>query len=397
MESFAAALNAHADAVYIGARDYNMRVSADAVTETQIPEIISKAHDAGVKVFLAVNTLVYTNELSDIARLLDTAADTGIDAVILWDTGVLEMARERGLQIHLSTQASVSNISAVRFYASLDVKRIVLARELSLGMIADIVKESKAAGLDMQFECFVHGALCVAVSGRCLTSQFLYGRSANRGDCLQPCRRTYKITDVQDGEELILDGHTVMSARDLCTIDILDRIIGTGINALKIEGRMRDARYVRTTVECYREARDAVLSEAYDSDMTAKLKQRLSDVFHRGFSHGFYTGQPDLDIAGNEGNTSGIVRTFAGRIENYYRKVNAADIQLVACGLTVGDVVSITGPTTGEVEFAVSSIRSADNKDIQSAGRGELISIATQKRVRIGDRVFLLKQRDRND
>ncbi|MFC1538865.1 peptidase U32 family protein [Candidatus Latescibacterota bacterium] len=395
MESFSAALNARADAIYVGIRDYNMRASSEAFGIKQIREMISRAHDRGTKFYLALNIIAYDNQLSEIARILDSLADAGADAVILWDMGILRLAKEREFKIHLSTQASVSNTESATFYESLGVKRIVLARELSLGQIKKAVESAHHRESEMTFECFVHGAMCIAVSGRCLTSQFFSGRSANCGDCLQPCRRKYRITDIQEGDEMILNGHTVMSAKDLCTIDILDHIIGTGVSALKIEGRMRETLYVKTAVECYREARDAVLDGSYSETLAGMLKERLSRVFNRGFSHGFYFSRPDLDIAESEGSISKYVKDYAGRIVNFYKKAGAADVQLEARGISLGDTVLVTGPTTGALEFTADSIRSPENISAETSARGELIGLALPSRARTGDKVFVLVSRDR--
>lgn len=308
--------------------------------------------------------------------------------------GLLPMAQERGLPVHLSTQASVANALAAAFYESQGVRRIVPARELSLEQLTAMIRETRGRGSALEFEVFVHGAMCVAVSGRCLTSQFLTGHSANRGDCLQPCRRSYHLTDTRNGNELLLDGHTVMSARDLCTIDIVDRLVESGVDAFKIEGRMRDALYVRTTVECYREARDAALAGAFDARLAASLKKRLERVFHRGFSTGFYLTRPDGDIALDEGNLSSVVRRYAGKVLNYYPKAKAADVLLEARGLALGDTVLVTGPTTGALEFEAESIRSEENEPLERGNQGCVIGLATPEKVREGDSVYVLTERD---
>ncbi|MCE5248936.1 U32 family peptidase [bacterium] len=393
-ECFAAALSAGADAVYMGAEGFNMRAGAERIDMTALREMTGQAHDAGVKLYCALNTIVFDDELDDVGSILDSTADAGVDAVILWDMAVLGMALERGLNVHLSTQASVSNSRAVRWYGDQGVRRIVLARELSLEQIGMTISSVRSQGSGMEFECFVHGALCVAVSGRCLTSQFLYGRSANRGDCIQPCRRGYRVVDERNGHELELDGHTVMSARDLCAIDIIDRLMAAGVNAFKIEGRMRDALYVKTTVECYREARDAVLAGSYDSRLAGHLKERLARVFHRGFSSGFYLKRPDEDIAREEGNLATVVKAYTGKVLNYYPKAGAADIGLEARGMEQGETVLITGPTTGVVEFRASSLRTEDDTPVTAAPRGSVIGLETPGKVREGDNVYVLVPRE---
>ncbi|MHB9029462.1 MAG: peptidase U32 family protein [Candidatus Latescibacterota bacterium] len=392
-ESFAAALHAGADAVYLGAPGFNMRAGAEAFTSADIRDMILEARRRGVKLYLAVNTIVFDGELDEAARLLDFAAESGIDAVILWDMGILALARERGLRIHLSTQASVSNFRAAQFYESLGVNRIVLARELSLEQIRETITGTRARGSALEFECFVHGAMCVAVSGRCLTSQFLSGRSANRGDCLQPCRRSYRVIDERNGNELVLDGHSVLSARDICAVDILDRLIDAGIDAFKIEGRMRDALYVKTTVECYREARDAVLSETFSPELAKRLRERLGRVFTRGFSRGFYLDHPDREIVRSEGNIASVVKEYAGRVLNFYPKARAADILLEARAISRGEIILITGPTTGAIECRADSLRSEENRPIEHAPQGSVAAVAVTERVREGDRVYVLAPR----
>lgn len=393
-EGFAAALKAGADAVYAGVSGFNMRAGAEDMDMTRIADMTRQAHDAGVKLFMAMNTIAYDDELGEAARILDGAAKAGVDAVILWDMGILECARERGLAIHLSTQASVANARAAAFYHDQGVKRIVLARECSLDRIAETLRLTRAGHSSLEFEVFVHGAMCVAVSGRCLTSRFLKGRSANRGDCLQPCRRTYRLTDTVNGDELVLDGHTVLSARDLSTIGLLDRLVASGVQAFKIEGRMRDALYVRTTVECYREARDAALAGAFDAALANRLERRLSEVFHRGFSTGFYLNRPDEDFDDGEGNKASLVRKYAGKVMNYYPKAKAADIRLEARGITQGDRVLITGPTTGACTFIAESIRSDSNTVVESASPGDIIGLATPEKVRENDALYVLLARE---
>lgn len=389
-DSFTAALQGGADAVYIGAPGLNMRAGAVVFTAADIRDMIHAAHDRGTKVFLALNIILYDNEFDLVARVLDNAADSGADAVILWDMGILGMARERGLRVHLSTQASVSNAGAASFYEAAGVSRIVLARELSLDQVREVIRRTRERGSALEFECFVHGAMCLAVSGRCLTSQFLSGRSANRGDCLQPCRRSYRVIDENNGNELVIDGHSILSARDICTLDIMDRLVESGVGAFKIEGRMRDARYVRTAAECYREARDAALAGTFDQSLVERLKVRLGNVFNRGFSRGFYLERPDFEIARHEGNLAHTVKEYAGRVTNYYPKASAADILLEAKDLSLGDTVLITGPTTGAVEFVVNSLRSEKNLAVERAEKGKTVGVSVTERVREGDRVYVL-------
>ena len=395
-ESFSAAIHAGADAVYTGAPELNMRAGASIFSLTDIRSMTNQAHDQGAGLYLALNTILYDDDLNLAAAILDEAADIGVDAVILWDIAALALAHERGLTVHLSTQASVANSRSAEWYAELGVKSIVLARELSIPRIADTIARVRATGADLRFECFIHGALCVAVSGRCLTSQFLYGKSANRGECIQPCRRSYHITDDHNGHELTLDGHTVMSTKDLCTIDIIDRLMEAGIDAFKIEGRMRDARYVSETATCYREARDAVNSGEYTPERIKGWRKRLEGVYHRGFTHGFYGNDPYHDITYEEGNQATTEKVYLGRIDNYFPQAKAADIKLETGCLTMGDRLLITGPTTGAVEFTVGSLRSEDNRPAESVPQSRTAGVAVPRRVRENDRVFILRDNTRD-
>lgn len=393
-ECLAAALNAGADAVYAGVAGFNMRAGAEPLDMDAIAAMTASAHDAGARLHLALNVIVFDDELDATARILDAASEAGVDAVIAWDMAVVSMAAARGLDVHLSTQASAANSETVAFYGRQGVTRVVMARELTLERLAATVSRCRRNGSAMVFECFVHGAMCVAVSGRCLASGILRGRSANRGDCLQPCRRTYRVVDERNADELLVEGRTVFSARDLCTIDIVDRLMAAGAGAFKIEGRMRDARYVATTVECYREARDAVIDGVYDDALIARLRARLDGVFHRGFSHGFYLGEPADGFSDSEGNMATEVRRYAGRVLNHYPRVSAADVLLEARGMALGDRVLITGPTTGAVEFTVSSLRSADDVRTGDVRAGEVAGLAVPERVRENDRVYVIERRE---
>jgi len=392
-ESFAAALNAGADAVYVGAGGFNMRAGANALSMDTIAGMAERAKDSGVEFLLAMNTIAYDGEFDEASRVLDHAAEISVDAVIMWDTGLMALARERGLTVNLSTQASVSNVHAALFYESLGVKRIVLARELSLEQIAATIAAARAKGSSLEFECFVHGAMCVAVSGRCLTSQFISGRSANRGDCLQPCRHKFRVTEELEGYELDFEGHSVMSARDLCSIDIVDRLVEAGIDAFKIEGRMRDAFYVKTTVEAYREARDAALAGSFTSELGAGLRERLKRVFHREFSSGFYLSRPDHEMTEKNGNQSEVVKEYAGKVTNYFAKVNAAEIKLEARGISTGDNLLVTGPTTGAMEFSADSIHSESGDPLTEAAQGSIIGLQVPEKVRRSDSLFVLRNR----
>ena len=392
-ECFIAALDAGADAVYAGPEGFNMRASAYGFSSDDIKRMSGIAHERGKKLYLALNIVVYDDETGAIADILDNAVNTGVDAVICWDPAVINFAHERGLRIHLSTQASVSNIEAVKFYAANGIKRIVLARELSLSQIGQVISQTGELGLNIEYECFVHGAMCLGVSGRCLMSNFLHGKSANRGECYQPCRRKYIVYDWERDKELAIENHTIMSAKDLCTVNILDKIINTGADALKIEGRMRNPGYVKKTVEIYRAARDTVIEGSF-SDLKADVfRHELEKVFNRGFSNGFYLSRPDEEISETEGNISTELRSYRGKVTNYYPKQGAVDILIETGDISIGDIIQITGHTTGIIEFRAETIRDTLNTSVEKGLKGSIIGLKTPLKAREGDSVYVVEKR----
>ncbi len=299
MTCLVTALKAGADAVYFGAEGYNMRAGSSNFTSAEFPAVKALCTAYNAKAYLALNTIVYDGELKKMAQTVSAAKDACLDAVICSDMAVIEACRKADMPFHISTQASVSNYSAVQFYASLGAKMIVLARELTLEQVRHITGKIKRDRLDVRLECFVHGAMCVAVSGRCFMSQELFGRSANRGQCVQPCRRQYIITDPEEHEELELGTDYVMSPKDLCAVEFLDVLLDAGISAFKIEGRSRSPEYVQATTSAYRSALDLCTNHRSDeefrsrySNLTITLKHELAQVYNRGFSKGFYFGKP---------------------------------------------------------------------------------------------------------
>ncbi len=270
--SLLAALQAGADAIYFGAEGYNMRAASKSFGTDDFPDIAALCGRHGAKAYLALNTLICDRELDTVDDMVKAASEKGLDAVICWDQAVVDACRRNGMPFHLSTQASVSNYAAVRHYASLGANMIVLARELTLEQVEAITASIREDGLDLRIECFVHGAMCMAVSGRCFLSQDLFGRSANRGACMQPCRRRYRIVDPDDGKELTLDADTVMSPKDLCTLPFIDKLLAAGISGFKIEGRNRSPEYVGTTTACYRKALDFCLEHAEDANFREKYE-----------------------------------------------------------------------------------------------------------------------------
>jgi putative protease len=371
------AINAGADAVYFGLKEFSMRANAKNF-ELKDLEKINKICGKKIKKYLTLNTIIYNEELASLESLIQKIKPF-VDAVICWDLAVIELCKKYKIQFHISTQASCSNVASAKFYKKLGAKRIVLARELSLLQIKEISKI-------IDVECFIHGAMCVAVSGRCFTSQFLFNHSANRGACIHPCRRSYKITDKQEGYELELENDKVMSAKDLCTLPFIEKLKKAGITSFKIEGRNRDPRYVDAVTRVYRKALDKKLNK---SELNSSLEE-LTNVYNREFSSGFYLGLPTKDdFAKVEHSASKEKKHFVGKILHYYPKVGVATINLVS-SLKVEDNIVIIGKTTGIINSKVESIE-MKNKKITSAKKSDEVGIKLPL-VRKNDEVYLIKK-----
>ncbi len=384
--SLYSAVEAGADAVYFGIKTVNMRSFASNFDLLEIPKITQILHKKGIKSYLTLNTLLFNKDLRKAEKILKKAQEASIDAVILWDMGVLKIAKDLGLNIHLSTQASVSNIEAIKFYYSLGVKRIVLARECSLKEIAEIIKGLREADISCEIETFIHGALCVSISGRCFLSQYTFGKSANRGECLQPCRREYLIKDTQGQVEYILGKDYILSPKDLCAIDFIDKLITAGISAFKIEGRMRSPEYVKTTVSVYKQA----IKLYFEGNLTLKakkaFKKELKKVYNRGFSTGFYLGRAkDLPARGLENEYK---KVYLGEVAKFYKKIQVAEVVLRNAEVNVGDQLIFIGKTTPAKFLKVGQIQK-DRQFIKSAQKGEKIGIKTFFTVKPKDKVFL--------
>ncbi len=394
-----AALQAGADAVYFGAEGYNMRQASRNFSATDFADLAALCTSFGAKSYLALNTIIYDSELETLDRTVAAAAASGIDAVICWDMAVVEACRRHAIPFHLSTQASVSNFTAVRHYAALGARMIVLARELTLEQAGHISAEIQREGLNVQLECFIHGAMCVAVSGRCFLSQEIFGRSANRGECLQPCRRSYRITDSEEGFEFELGTSTVMNPRDLCTITFLDQLLEAGISGLKIEGRNRSPEYVATTTATYRRAIDFIT--AYHTspnfrkdwrELSQELELELDKVYHRGFSSGFYFGRPLNAWSAHHGSVSSERKTYIGTVTKYYPKAEIAELIIHSRGLDAGERISIQGPTTG-VLFLQAETFHAKDKPATHAEKGDTVTLPCPGKVRVNDKVYVLEKR----
>ena len=398
-ESLAAAVRAGADSVYFGVGKLNMRSRATANFQiSDLPKIVRICKRANVKTYLTLNIVVYDEELTYVKEVCDAAKATGVDAVIAADIAVITYADSIKLPVHISVQANVSNIQSVRFFAKFaDV--LVLARELTLPQIEKIIttieqeKITGPSGELVRIEIFAHGALCVSVSGKCYMSLGTYNSSANRGACFQNCRRRYRITDEETGEELLIDNKYVMSPKDICTIEFLNRILESGVAILKLEGRGRSSDYVHTVTEVYREAADAWLAGEYTDDKIAGWYERLKTVFNRGFWRGgYYLGEPLGEWCGTGGSQAKLHKIQIGRVNKYFNKIKVAEISLEADGLAVGQKLLITGPTTGVLRFDVSGIRLAGEK-VGSAPKGSTVSVPCPEKVRKNDILSVLVER----
>jgi putative protease len=384
MTMLAAAIDSGADSVYFGIKQLNMRATAKNFELSNMRKAVDRCHKNGVKAYLTLNTIVYSDEIPKVRKIIAQAKKDNVDAVIAWDMAVVNAACEAGIPVHLSTQASCANFESAVFYKNIGVKRIVLARECTLEDVSEIKKKS-----GIEIEAFVHGAMCVSVSGRCFLSQSVFGRSANRGDCLQPCRRSYTIKDSEEGFSYELGENYVMSPKDLCSIEFIDRLIESGLDCFKIEGRAKDPEYVKTVVSCYREAIDAYHEGRYDEALKKTLKDRLQGVFNRGFSDGFFFGRPISDFTDSYGPKTEGKKSYVGRIKKFYSRINVAELIIQSSPISVGDHIQIQGPTTGVMDFTLSSIES-EHRNLKRADKGMRVGIKCSGPARPNDLVFLI-------
>jgi len=392
-ESLMAAIQGGADSVYFGVEQLNMRAaSSNNFTIEDLRNIVSICKKKSIKSYLTVNVVVYDHETEQMHRIIDAAIESGITAVIASDLSVINYAYSVGIEIHLSTQLNITNIEALKFYAQwADV--VVLARELNLDQVTHIfkrIREQKITGPKgelIKIEMFVHGALCMAISGKCYLSLHENNKSANRGECYQTCRKSYLATNIESGYELEIDNEYIMSPKDLCTIGFLDRMIDAGVRVLKIEGRARSAEYVREVTSCYNEALNAIEEGTFNKEKTDAWRNRLSTVFNRGFWDGYYLGQTMGEWNTNYGSSATKRKVYIGKITNYFTKLHVAEIKLENGNLTKGDTILITGPTTGVVEYTVDEIR-VDLKVVEMALKEELCSIKTPHYLRRSDKVY---------
>ncbi|MBR1548844.1 MAG: U32 family peptidase [Prevotella sp.] len=399
-DSLAAALKAGAGSVYFGVEQLNMRShSANHFTIDDLRDIAQQCREAGVKSYLTVNTIIYDEDIPLMHRIIDAASEAGMSAVIASDIAVMQYCQSvnsksvnRKLEIHLSTQLNISNIEALRFYAQFaDV--VVLARELRMEQVAEIHRQIEAehicgpSGQLVRIEMFCHGALCMAVSGKCYMSLDNTGRSANRGACMQLCRRGYIVTDRETGTELEIDNKYIMSPKDLKTIRFIDRMMQAGVRVFKIEGRARGPEYVLTVVQCYKEAIQSVIDGTFTEEKKDEWDRRLATVFNRGFWDGYYQGQLLGEWNSNYGSNATERKVYIGKGVKYFSRLGVAEFTVEADTFSVGDKMLITGPTTGALYVTANEIHD-DCGPIQEARQGTKVSIAVPEKVRPSDKLF---------
>jgi putative protease len=394
-EALMAAIEAGANSVYFGAGHLNMRArSANNFTLNDLKEISRRCSGSGVKTYLTANVVIFDEEFSALSSVLETARDAGISAVIASDISVIRKCREFGLEVHISTQMNITNFEAVKFCSQFaDV--IVLAREMNLGRVGNISQKIKEndlrgpSGNPVRLEMFVHGALCMATSGKCYLSLHETQSSANRGACMQACRRAYIVTDKETGRELEVDNEYIMSPKDLKTIHFLNKILDSGVTVLKIEGRARSPEYVKTVVKCYQEAVDACFDGTFDNRKISIWDQKLASVFNRGFWDGYYLGQRLGEWSSNYGSLATKRKIYTGRVTNYFSNLEVAEIKLETGSLKPGDEIIISGPTTGLIQTIVSEIR-VGLLSVNIADKGELCSVPVSMKTRRADKIYKL-------
>ena len=392
-ESLAAAIQAGAGSVYFGIQGLNMRSgSANNFRKEELPEIVALCEEHHMKSYLTVNTIMYDGDLEKMRAIIDAAAEAGISAIIASDVAAMVYARQRGVEVHLSTQLNISNVEALKFYAQFaDVA--VLARELNMDQVKHIHGEIERQhicgpkGELVRIEMFAHGALCMAVSGKCYLSLHEYGKSANRGACAQVCRHGYTVHDNTHDIDLDIDNQYIMSPKDLKTIHFLNKMIDAGVEVFKIEGRARGPEYVKTVVSCYREAADAIAEGTYTDEKIKNWDERLSRVFNRGFWNGYYLGQKLGEWSSHYGSLAKEHKEYAAKVMGWYSRIGIGDMRCDATELHRGDRIMIIGPTTGVIEITLDQIQ-VDYKNVDTVHQGERFSIPVPHKVRPSDKIY---------
>ncbi len=399
-ESLMAAVQGGANSVYFGIEKMNMRAhSSNNFTFDDLKKIVKICEENNLKSYLTVNTVIYNNELGLMREIIDAAKQNRITAIIASDLSVINYAQQIGVEVHISTQLNVSNIESLKFFSQFaDV--VVLARELSLDQVSEINQRiideniTGPKGEPIKIEMFVHGALCMAISGKCYLSLHEKNYSANRGACLQTCRKAYTVTEKESGNQLEIDNEYIMSPKDLCTINFLNKILDAGVSVLKIEGRARPAEYVKTVSECYNEAINAYIDGSFGEEKINAWMERLSAVFNRGFWDGYYLGAKMGEWSHKYGSRATKRKMYIGKTTNYFTKINVAEFLIESYDLKVGDEILITGPTTGVIQTKVEEIR-VDLKNTEAAEKGMLCSVPIDFLIRRSDKLYKVVDADK--
>ena len=395
-EALHAAISAGADAVYFGAGALNMRAhSGHNFSLEDVPNIVEVCNEKGVRSYVTLNSIIYDDDMPGMQEACQTIKASGATAVIACDIAVIQYAKSIGLNVHISTQLNVSNLEGVRFFSQFsDV--IVLARELTLEQITAIcegIKKEQIRGPSgelVKIEIFVHGALCVSIAGKCYMSLAQYNKSANRGACLQACRRRYRVIDEETDQELAIDNKYVLSPKDLCTVGFLDQILASGVGVLKLEGRGRSPEYVHTVTRVYREAVDAVYEGTYSQEKVLEWNERLKTVYNRGFwQGGYYLGHKLGEWSGTHGSLATTRKKYVGKVTNYFSKLSVVECKIESDSLAVGDHILIMGNATGVVEGIIDALR--EKGAVTRAEKGALVSFPTEHKVRRGDKLYLVE------
>lgn len=394
-ETLNAAIASGADAAYFGVKNINMRKSANNFELNQLSKLAEICHKNKIRAYLTLNTIIYDNELELLEKIIKIAKESNIDAIIAWDHAVLNLAKKYSMELHLSTQASVANFEALKSYYNQGYRRFVLARELNLNQIKSIKDKIKANNMDAEIEVFAHGAMCVSVSGRCFLSHFLNCKSANKGECLQPCRREYIIKDKETGDELEVHNNFILSPKDLSTIEILPLIIDAGVDVLKIEGRMKNSDYISKVTKVYRQAIDFIqdnnikeITKDYQ-EFASNQKELLKEVFNRGFHTGFYESIPYNQITNEYGSKAIINKQYVGKVRNFYSKIKVIEVLIQSNNIKIGDTLAITGNKTGYKEFKVKEIQK-NGIAIKETSKKDRVGLKIDFDARPNDKVFLL-------
>jgi len=397
-ESLTAAGQGGADAIYFGIEQLNMRARSSAnFTAEDLPQIVARSGEMGMKAYITVNTVIYNHELIQMRKIIDLAVKHGVDAIIASDQSVLQYCLSAGARVHLSTQLNISNIETLKFYSNFaDVA--VLSRELNLEQVLEMYRAIELEGIKgssgkaMQLEMFVHGALCMAISGKCYLSLHEHNQSANRGNCYQVCRRGYTVSDKDREVELDIDNEYIMSPKDLKTIHFLNKVLDAGVSILKIEGRARSAEYVKTVVKCYNEAIHAYVDGSFTREKIELWDKQLASVFNRGFWDGYYLGQRLGEWSEEYGSRASLKKVHLGKVTNYFSRIGVTEVLLETGELQVGEAIVIIGPTTGVVEIEVKELR-VNEINCQTARKGDLCSLPIEQTIRRSDKVYKLVSR----